>query len=564
MGYPLRVLIVQDSKSDTETLVAEMCLGGYLPDYQQVNSFIQLSSLLPGGNWDLILTDYRLKSFSVLDLLKLRNLFGLDVPVFVVSGSSGEEAVVASMHAGAHDFILKNNLERLNPAIEREMIEMQVHREHSQARVDLKESEQRFRQLTEAIRGVYWLIDAKTSEFIYLSPAYSELWERPSEELVKNPLSLLDSVHPEDYSRIEGKLKQSWAKFNAEYRIILPDDTTRWVSTKTFPITDKDGEVYRLAALTFDITARKVMEADMKNLTRALEQTADMVLITDLQGRIVYVNAAFEDVTGYGRDELLGNSPSMLKSGLQDERFYRAMWQNLTNGLPYTDIFINRRKDGEIFYHEQTITPVKNEKGDVTHFVATGKDITARLRAQERLHQIVHYDAVTGLANKILLFDRLAQAIKHARRMQEQVGVLCFGFSIGELLGDSGSKKIEEQLLREIAHRLKGAADEHTTVAQLSNEQFAILHQNVRETSEFNDYAQHILDVFATPIVAEGYELFLTPSIGVSLFPEDGDNMEELLKQAELAMCYARQQPGEDYYFYNEKMDPERARTGLI
>jgi PAS domain S-box-containing protein/diguanylate cyclase (GGDEF)-like protein len=272
-------------------------------------------------------------------------------------------------------------------------------------------------------------------------------------------------------------------------------------------------------------------------------------MITDRDGIIEYVNAAFEDVTGYAKAEVIGRSPDLLRSGFQDASFYSQLWQALLNGLPFSDVFINRRKDGELYYEEKTITPVRDEQGNITHFVSTGKDITRRLLAQQRLHRVLHYDAMTGLANRILFTDRLGQALLQARRLGLAVGVLHVGFDLAGLFGEELGRVTEERFQGLLAQHLREVAAEGDTVARLGRGEFAILHKHAAHLPATEPMARRIMLEFAQPLRLDGYELFLTPAIGISLFPGDGEETEDLLRKAEIAMGQARER-GEQYHFY--------------
>lgn len=554
MANRLRVLLVECSRTDALALVGEMRKAGFEPEYHFVATLEALATALTEQVWDLILSDYQLTDFTVHELLKLVDEMQLDIPVIVVSGTGGEEYAVEAMHAGAHDYLLKGRLERLNPAIERELGESGIHREYKRALAALTESERHFRQLTETIPEVLWMIDVSEQRLIFLSSAFEKVWERPSRFLLGNMNALLDTIHPDDFQKVEAMLESDgWSEFNGEYRIVRPDDTVRWLATRSFPVYNDRGEPHRIAGLSLDITEQRELEIESVTLNRALEQTADAVLITNQLGEIVYANAAFEDMTGYSQEEVLGKRPDILNSGLQERDFYDELWKQLLGGLPFTDIFINRRKNGDIYYAEQTISPVRDATDEVTHFVSTGKDITERLRAQERMHHLLHYNAVTGLANRILLLDRLGQAIAHARRLHSQIGVLCVGVELHELFDDVMINRQGEKLLREVARRLRDVGGEHSTVAQLSDEKFIVLHKKYLAGEELKSFARKILRAFSQPVVAQGYELFISPSIGISRYPDDGESIEELLAHAESAMQHARQYGSEHLYFYGSE-----------
>ncbi len=409
------------------------------------------------------------------------------------------------------------------------------------------------RQFADAIDEAFWLADCADGRLLHTNPACERLWGRPAAIMFHDLPSFLATVHPEDVPRVEEWLAAAgWSGLDGEYRIQQPDGAVRWVRSRTFPLRDAAGRVCRCAALSSDITETRQLEAQSKQMSRALEQTADAVMITDRDGIIEYVNAAFEDVTGYAKAEVIGRSPDLLRSGFQDAAFYGQLWQALLNGLPFSDVFINRRKDGELYYEEKTITPVRDEQGNITHFVSTGKDITRRLLAQQRLHRVLHYDATTGLANRILLTDRLSQALLQARRLGLAVGILHVGFDLAGLFGDEQGRVTEERFQGLLAQHLREVAAEGDTVARLGRGEFAILHKHAQHLPATEPMARRISLEFAQPLRLDGYELFLTPAIGISLFPGDGEETEDLLRKAEIAMRQARER-GEQYHFYHRE-----------
>lgn len=404
-------------------------------------------------------------------------------------------------------------------------------------------------QLADAIDEAFWLVDGISGRVLHANSACERLWGRPTQILFQDIPSFLASVHPEDVARVEAWLEAGWSGLNGEYRIQQPDGTVRWVRSRTFPIDAADGRNCRSAVLSSDITEARQLEAQMKQMSRALAQTADAVMITDRDGVIEYVNAAFEDISGYTKAEVLGRTPALLRSGFQEAEFYRQLWQMLLSGLPFCDVFINRRKDGELYYEEKTITPVRDEQGNITHFVSTGKDITRRLLAQQRLHRVLHYDTMTGLANRILFVDRLGLALLQARRLGLAVGILYVGFDLAGLFGEDMGRELEERFQGLLAQHLKEAVAEGDTVARLGREEFAILHKHPLHAQAMEPMARRVMLEFAQPMRLEGYQLFLTPAIGISLYPADGEETEDLLRKAAIAMRQARER-GEQYHFY--------------
>lgn len=556
MSKRLKILLLEGAVEDAQRVMDALHRGGLKADVEHLRAGDGLPSLLEQQHFDIILSNFRLPDISALDVLATVHRMQLDLPVIVLSDGIGEELAITAMHAGAHDFITKANLNRLIPAIERELEEQALHREHQVAQAALCESEQRFRQLTENLGEVLWLLDTQSGEMIYLSPAFEEVWEQPLSHMQNNTEFLLETVHPEDFHYIQQVLQElGWLGFNAEYRILLPDGATRWINTASFPIRDEVGKTYRVAGLSIDISERKQLAAEREMMSRALEQSADAVMITSVDGSIVYVNAAFEEVSGYTQDEVLGRNPGFLKSGFQESEFYARLWKNLINGLPFTDIFINRRKDGELYYEAKTITPVRGSNGDLTHFVSTGKDITDRLKSRQRMHKVFYYDAVTGLANRILLQERMGQTILQAEYQKSAFGVMCVGLALSELLEGVQPKKLVERLQYQVARRLSECVGPSVTTARFSDDEFILLFKDVSDHAELERVAKKLVLVFAEPVIATGYELYLSPAVGISLYPGDGLDSDTLIQHAELAMRHVRSREQDAYGFYGGEME---------
>lgn len=219
------------------------------------------------------------------------------------------------------------------------------------------------------------------------------------------------------------------------------------------------------------------MAADLA-LERAswlLESSGDAGIITDPVGTIQYVNPAFEALTGYDRQQALGRTPAILKSGRQPDEFYRLMWATLHAGREFRGVLLNRRRDGSLFHEEKTIRPLFDEQGDISHFMSCGRDVSQRVAAQEKLRHEATHDWLTGLPNRSLFLDRLQQALSHAQRSAERVAVALIDLNGFKAINDEHGHRAGDAALRAIAQRLPGCLRQSDTAARLGGDEFALL-----------------------------------------------------------------------------------------
>jgi diguanylate cyclase (GGDEF)-like protein/PAS domain S-box-containing protein len=303
-----------------------------------------------------------------------------------------------------------------------------------------------------------------------------------------------------------------------------------------------------------DVTERRREETERRKLSAAVEQAAEAVVITNRDGVIEYVNPAFETMTGYTAVEALGQTTRLLKSGMQSPEFYRELWQQVLAGEVFSEVFINKRKDGGVYFEEKTIAPLKDASGAITHFVATGRDITERMQTQERLQFMAHHDLLTELPNRALFLDRLKQSLARARWHRRLVAVLFLDLDRFKTINDSLGHDAGDQLLRAFAARLARCVREGDTVARFGGDEFVVLLNDIAATTDVATLAQKILEALAPPFELAGRVLHVTGSIGISLFPMDGEDSATLLKNADAAMYRAKESGKNTYQFYSSEM----------
>ena len=313
---------------------------------------------------------------------------------------------------------------------------------------------------------------------------------------------------------------------------------------------------------------RRQAEAQMHQLSSAVEQTADAIVITDRRGVIQYVNPAYEQITGYPLKEVLGKNASVVKSGEHGKGFYEELWRTILAGQVFRGVMVNRKKDGLLYYEEKTITPLKDVGGNIVRFVSTGKDITQRLQSEERLHHLAHHDPLTDLPNRLLLQDRLTQAMREADQLERLVAVMFLDLDRFKTINDTLGHDIGDALLKTVAERLATCLRPGDTVSRLGGDEFTITLANVAHVDDVTRVAQKILDQFISPFRIGGRDLFVTPSIGITLYPLDEKQPENLLKDADVAMYRAKELGGNRFQFYTPELNLRAARrleleTGL-
>ena len=300
------------------------------------------------------------------------------------------------------------------------------------------------------------------------------------------------------------------------------------------------GNAPCMLTIARDITERQQMQEKLRQAATVFESTAEGVMITDTRQRITAVNRAFTTITGYSEAEALGQTPRMLASGQHDSAFYLAMWHRLTDQGHWQGEIWNRRKNGEIYPEWLTISTVRDTHGEITHFVGVFADITILKHAQARLDYQAHHDPLTGLPNRLLFESRLLAALADAQTDGRLGAVLFLDLDRFKHINDSLGHPVGDELLKGIAQRLREQLRDIDTVARLGGDEFIILLPGLHQADDAVAVANKLLDCFKVPFPAESHEFFISASIGISLYPQDGQDVATLVKNADAAMYRAK------------------------
>ncbi len=313
-----------------------------------------------------------------------------------------------------------------------------------------------------------------------------------------------------------------------------------------------------------DITDRLVAEERMRLWASVLEQSVEGIMVCDHEKRIIGVNPAFERVTGYSSQEAIGQTPRILYSGRQDENFYTNMWREIGSTGQWSGEIWNRRKNGELYVEWMAMNAICDPGGRVTHYVSIFSDITDRKTAEDRMRHLAQHDALTDLPNRTVLRHRLDQLIDLAVRDGLRIAVLFVDLDRFKTINDSMGHEAGDRLLRTVAQRISGAVRQSDTVARMGGDEFVVLLSELHRSDDAARLAQELLATVARPMVIEGQEVSVSASIGICVFPDDGDNASDLLRNADSAMYRAKGDGRNRYEFYAREMNEhaiERLQT---
>ncbi len=298
-------------------------------------------------------------------------------------------------------------------------------------------------------------------------------------------------------------------------------------------------------------------QADRERLRQAaavFDCTHEGVLVTDSNGMIVHVNRAFMAITGYQRDEVLGQQPSLFKSGHHPPTFYQAMFATLNSTGEWSGEIWNRRKSGEIYPQWQTIRIIHDDRGRRSQYVAVFSDISAIKNSEHELKHLAHHDPLTDLPNRLLFSDRVEQALASAQIHQRGCALLLIDLDHFKMINDSLGHTIGDQLLKAVAKHLKAMFGPGVTLARLGGDEFAVLAESCPQVAEAAALAQRIIDGLREPFYINGNRLFINTSVGISQFPGDALSAEQMLRNAGSALSKAKSTGRDGYALYTEEL----------
>jgi len=427
---------------------------------------------------------------------------------------------------------------------------------------------------------------------VYTNPAEANMHGYKVEEIIGKDVGVFSSGREKDHPK--AKEAGQWKEWVREVTNVRRDGATFPVQLKSIPIHGSDGKPSHIITISENITERKRAEEILRSaydkleekiaertselreanqrletelgekkkaegklriLARFLENTSDAVIIADSGVRIVEVNEAFTKITGYSREDVIGKIPLFLESDFHDADFYGGVLDDVGREGRWQGEVRARKQSGEVCPLWLSISSVAGDEGELTHYVAICSDISAIKQTEERLEHLAHYDPLTGLPNRTLFNDRLHHTIAFARRRGRMVALILFDLDRFKEVNDTLGHRIGDQLLVAVSKRLKHGMRDSDTISRLGGDEFAIILADVEGFGPAAKVAQHFLNYLAEPFIIEGHEVYITASIGITIYPTDSEDIDALLKNADTAMYCAKERGKNNFQFFTSEMN---------
>jgi PAS domain S-box-containing protein len=377
MDKLVKILIVEDLPSDAQLAEREIKRSFESAEIKVVETKAEFIREFEEFAPDIVVSDFQLPSFDGLSALKIVLDLSPTTPVIILTGSMNEDTAVDCMKAGAMDYVIKEHIKRLGPAIINALKQKELNIEKLQAQHNLKLSEEKFRNIFQNHSAAKFIIDPSDGKIIEANVSASKFYGWPVDVLEGMYIYQINTMHPD---QIKLEMARALALNNTHFDFIHKKADGTLVNVEVFSSRVFIGHKEYLHTIVHDVTEKKKTEQQLKLLSRSVEQSPVSILITSQIGKIEYVNPIFTAVSGYTFEEVLGKTPRILKSGVQENSFYENMWKTILSGKDWSGELVNKRKSGELYWEKAEISPILNEKGEITHFVAVKEDITEKKR----------------------------------------------------------------------------------------------------------------------------------------------------------------------------------------
>lgn len=411
------------------------------------------------------------------------------------------------------------------------------------------------RALFDASPDLMWLKD-KNGVYLMCNQQFERLFGAAESEIKgKTDYDYVDQDLANLFRAMDKQAMASGSKtVNEEWVTFSVDGRKALLETIKTPIYDEEKSLIGVLGVSHDITDRAEIESRLRQSAIVFESTTEGVVITDKDAKIIDVNQSFSEITGYNREEVIGSNTRVLNSGKHNQEFYEDMWTGLTKTGRWRGEIWNKRKNGSIYPEWLTISEVKNAHNEVTNYVAVFSDITSIKDSQAKLDFLAHHDCLTSLPNRLSFNERLEASLSRAKRHNNKLAILFIDVDRFKNINDSFGHKAGDDLLKHIANGLKAVTRTEDIIARISGDEFIILLENIDDTNLIIGVIDKVMEVISSTFIINNHKIQVTASIGISLFPMDGEVAEDLIQNADTAMYLAKDEGRNTYQFYTRDL----------
>jgi diguanylate cyclase (GGDEF)-like protein/PAS domain S-box-containing protein len=563
---PTRVLLIEDDADDAQRILTALEAAsehGYR--VIRVDSLTAAVAQLAKGSSDVILLDLTLPDGKGIEAFERIYRAAPRALILVLSGATDEEVARQAVERGAHEYFDKASIDaHWLPHALRYMMQRKASQDA------LRDSEERFRAMSdESPLGIF--VSDDEGECIYTNAAYHKISGLDFTQALGTSWSM--AIHPDDRARIVAEWRaavRGQAAFKTEVRFMRSDGSIVWTRLNAAVMDDGPAECGRVQTVE-DISARKAAEGQLARAEAALfaekeraqvtlNSIGDAVLCTDVDGKVTYLNQVAEKMTGWSASDAQGlplTEVFRIVDGATREPAVNpgqlAITENRIVGLAANSILL--RRDGSESAIEDSSAPIHDRDGQVTGAVIVFHDVSESRAMALKMSHLAQHDFLTGLPNRLLLQERFSRAIGQAQRHRKQVAVLFVDLDYFKNINDSLGHVIGDRLLQSVAERLVGCVRSTDTVCRQGGDEFVILLAEIEQHRDAAQIAEKLLAALVAPHLIDGHELHVTLSIGISIYPDDADTAEAVMKNADAAMYHAKANGRNNFQFFMSEMN---------
>lgn len=548
---PLQVLIIDDVEDDAMLLADHLQDGGLVINWRHVENEQSLLAAMR-QHWDIVFSDFSMPNFSGFEALKIVREHDLNVPFIFNSGTIGEETAVEAMRAGAQDYVIKGQMVRILPIVERELREAELRRQWQQSDQMLSQLSLVVKQAADSV-----FITDPRGYFEYVNPAFEKLTGYSAAEVKgKTPVILRSGSHAEDYYRHMWQTITQGKIFKATTINRRKNGDLFYEEKVITPLKDDKGKITHYVSTGRDITERMQAEGGRTRLAAILEATPDLVAILEPGGKLRYLNGAGRNLLGLSQEaDIEGSRINDIFPEAMAEQLIVEVLPEVQRVGSWSGETVLRTASGDDMPVSQVVLAHHDNDGGIEFFSTIARDISERKQFESELQHRASHDSLTDLPNRFYLIERLKSALNHARRTSTQVAVMFLDLNNFKRVNDSLGHAAGDTLLQLVAKRLLSCMRPNDVIARHGGDEFTIMVTELEREEDALVVIRRLHSVFERPIFVDSNELYINFSTGISIYPHDGDNVGDLLRHADTAMYRAKSSGSSQYRFYAPDMN---------